>query len=52
MMPIETISPSAPIRMRPVQVRPAGRRGRARTPRSPTVQTSRRAARVTGAPAC
>ncbi len=28
MMPIETISPSAPIRMRPVQVRPAGRRGR------------------------
>jgi hypothetical protein len=28
MMPIETISPSAPIRMRPVQVRPAARRGR------------------------
>ncbi|MGA9612620.1 MAG: peptigoglycan-binding protein LysM, partial [Mycobacterium sp.] len=27
-MPIETISPSAPIRMRPVQVRPAARRGR------------------------
>jgi hypothetical protein len=28
MMPIETISPSAPIRCRPVQVRPAGRPGR------------------------
>ena len=28
MMPIETISPSAPIRIRPVQVRPTGRRGR------------------------
>jgi hypothetical protein len=28
MMPIETISPSAPIRCRPVQVRPAGRLGR------------------------
>ena len=28
MMPIETISPSAPIRIRPVQVRPASRRGR------------------------
>jgi hypothetical protein len=28
MMPIQTISPSAPIRIRPVQVRPAGRRGR------------------------
>jgi hypothetical protein len=28
MMPIETISPNAPIRCRPVQVRPAGRRGR------------------------
>lgn len=27
-MPIETISPNAPIRMRPVQVRPAARRGR------------------------
>src|SRR5580693_8880045 len=28
MMPIETISPNAPIRCRPVQVRPAGRRDR------------------------
>jgi len=28
MMPIETISPSAPIRRRPVQVRPAARGGR------------------------
>ncbi|MDT5200547.1 MAG: hypothetical protein QOH34_2069 [Mycobacterium sp.] len=28
MMPIETISPRAPIRIRPVQVRPASRRGR------------------------
>jgi LysM domain len=28
MMPIETISPSAPIRCRPVQVRPVGHRGR------------------------
>jgi hypothetical protein len=28
MMPIETISPSAPIRCRPVRVRPAGHRGR------------------------
>ena len=28
MMHIETISPNAPIRCRPVQVRPAGRRGR------------------------
>jgi hypothetical protein len=28
MMPIETISPSAPIRRRPVRIRPAGRGGR------------------------
>jgi hypothetical protein len=32
MMPIEMISPSAPIRVRPVQVRPAARRGGPRGP--------------------
>lgn len=34
MMPIETISPSAPIHFRPVQVRPVARRGRP-DPRGP-----------------
>src|SRR6204780_5837901 len=32
MMPIETISPTAPIRVRPVQVRPPARRGGHRGP--------------------
>src|SRR3984957_15012684 len=32
MMPIETISPNAPIRVRPVQVRPPARRGGHRGP--------------------
>lgn len=37
MMPIQTISPSAPVRCRPVRVRPAGRRDRvgARGPQPP-----------------